>query len=215
VSFCKQCRERAQAFVKKVDIKKVAAKPGAVMGAICMLCGASIGPSASAEGQEPVQPAYAEYSAMWKFTPLSQASLAELAAQWAGGIPVHQMFLPTDRGDSEPPHPAEPGQTLPGSAATYSGTAPTFAVDSFLPQPGTVPHGGGAISTIPVSVWTSRDWAPFATGQSLAPVLADLPEHAPLQQLPPVIRMPAESRALPANLRANRSQRRNHGRRSS
>jgi hypothetical protein len=104
---------------------------------------------------------------------------------------------------------------LPGSAATYSGTTPAFTVDNFLPQPGTVPYGGGAISTIPVSAWTSQDWAPLATGQSLAPVLADLPEHAPLQQLPPVIRMPAESRALPANLRADRSQRRNHRRRSS
>jgi hypothetical protein len=76
------------------------------MGAICMLCGASIGPPASAEVQEAVQPAYAEYSAMWKFTPPRQASLAELTPQSAGGIPAHQMFLPTDRRDSEPPHPA-------------------------------------------------------------------------------------------------------------
>jgi hypothetical protein len=211
MNLCERCKQ-GQDAIKKVDVKNVAKKVASAAVVACALCGAIVEPPSPASTQAHA-PALAEYSIMWPSEPPSLAfrALGEPTAR----SPARPMFSPAGRGDSEPPHSDGPDQTLDGSAATYSGTASTFGVANFSPQPGTLPDSGGAVSTFPAAAWTSRNWATLAAGQSHAPVVADLPEHAPLQQLPLVIRVPAESRAVPASLRADRSQRRNPGRRGS
>jgi hypothetical protein len=101
---------------------------------------------------------------------------------------------PGDRGDSEPPHPAEVDQTYPGSAATYAGTAsPNRDIDA-LPQLSTLPYSGGAVSTSILTGSASRNWALLTVNQGPAAGLS-LPEHARLEQLMPVIHMPARYQA--------------------
>jgi hypothetical protein len=211
MDLCERCKQ-VRAAIKKVDVKNVAKKVASAAVVTCALCGAIVEPPSPASA-EAHAPALAEYSIMWPSTPPS------LAFRALGGPtarrPARPMFSPTGRGDSEPPHSDGPDQTLDGSAATYSGTASTFGVANFSPQLGTLPDSGGAVSTFPAAARTSRNWATLAAGQGHAPVLADLPEHAPLQQLPPVIRIPAEARAVPASPRVDRSRRPNPGRRGS
>lgn len=192
MDLCERCKQ-VQAAIKKVDVRKVAKKVASAAVVTCALCGAIVEPPSPASAK-PQVPALAEYSVMWPSTPPNLAFRA--LGQLAGGSPARQMFLPAGRGDSEPPHSDGPDQTLDGLTADYSGTAPTFKVADFLPQPSAFPDNGGAVPTFTVDTWTSRNWAQLATGQGHAPVLADLPEHAPLQQLPPVILIPTESRAV-------------------
>jgi hypothetical protein len=209
MDLCERCKQ-VRAAINKADVRNVAKKVASAAVVTCA-CGAIVEPPSTASA-EAHSPALAEYSIMWPSTPSSLAFRA--LGQPTGRSPARPMFSPAGRGDSEPPNSDGPDQTLDGSAATYSGTASTFGVVSFSPQPGTLPDSG-PVSTFPAARWTVRNWAPLAAGQGHAPVVADLPEHAPLQQLPPVIRVPAESRAVPASLRFDRSHGRNPGRRGS
>jgi hypothetical protein len=188
MNLCIICK-RASVSIKSSKVKGAAVKAGKMVVATCMLCGAIIGPSASLASAEVRAPAHAEYAgyrAMWEWTPLSQAYLGALGSSAA------------DRGDSEPPHPAELDQTSPGSAATYSGTAPATGAINGLPQLSTLPYSGGAVPTSVVTGAVSRNWASLTKGRDHTPVLG-LPEHARLGQLPPVIHMPAKYHAVPAN----------------
>jgi len=197
MSLCEQCK-RARAFIKSSKVKDAAVKAVKTVVATCMLCGAIIGPSASpasAEARAPVRAEYAGYAAMWEWAPPSQAFLAA-----ALGSPS------ADRGDSEPPHPAELDQTYPGSAPTYSGTASATMVINGLPQISTLPYSGGAVPTSLVTGAVSRNWAPLSMGRDYTPVLG-LPEHAWLGQLPPVIHMPAKYHGMPANSPSDRRDR--------
>lgn len=158
-----------------------------------MLCGAIIGSpasSASAAARAPARADQVEYVAMWEWTPPSQALLTALGSPSA------------DRGDSEPPHPAELDQTFPGSAPTYSGTASATGVINGLPQLSTLPYSGGAVPTSLVTGKVSRNWAPLTMNQDHAAGL-NLPGHAQLGLLPPVIRMPAKYQAVLASSRSD------------
>ena len=193
---CDKCI-RARAFIKRSKAMDAAVKAVKVVVVTCMLCGATIGPSASsafAEARSPARAEYAEFAAMWEWGPPSQAFLAALG------------FSSADRGDSEPPHPAELDQTLPGSAATYSGTASAAGVINGLPQLSTLPYSGGAVPTSLVTGVVPRNWAPLAMGREYTPVLG-MPEHARLEQFPPVIHMPAKYAAVPAISRGDRRDR--------
>lgn len=195
--FCERCREQAKAFIKKANVRNVVAKAARMAVAACVLCGAIIGSAASAASAEagaPGQAEHAAYSAMWEFTP---TNLEFLAAQ----IPS-----PADRSDSEPPHPAEAEQTFPGSAAMYSGTAPAAGAINGLPQVSTLPYSGGAVPTYTMGGAAARNWVPITVGQNHAPGLT-LPEHARLEQLPPVIRMPTEYQGASASPRDDRRDR--------
>ncbi len=186
-----------RAFIKSSKVKDAAVKAVKVVVATCMLCGATIGPSASAasaEARAPVHAEYGPYTAMWEWEPPSQGFLAAL------GSP------PADRGDSEPPHPAELDQTFPGSVATYSGTAPATGIITGLPQLSTLPYSGGAVPTSPVTGTVPRNWAPLTMGTDRIPVFG-MPEHARLEPLPPVIHMPARYAAVPPTTRSDRRDR--------
>jgi hypothetical protein len=192
-----------RAFIKSSKVKNTTAKAAKMVVATCVLCGAIIGSSASpasAATQAPVRADYIEYAAMWEWTPPGQAFLAALGS------------LPADRGDSEPPHPAELDQTFPGSASAYSGTASATGVINGLPQLSTLPYGGGAVPTSPVTMAVRQNWAPLSMGHDHTLVLG-LPEHAQLRQLPPMIHMPAGYQAVPANSRSDRRDRGHHRRR--
>jgi hypothetical protein len=196
VSLCGQCK-RARAFIKSSKVKDAAVKAGKMIVATSMLCGAIIGPSASpasAEARAPVHAEYAGYAAMWEWAPPSQAFLAALGSS------------PADRGDSEPPHPAELDQTFPGSTPTSSGTASATGVINGLPQLSTLPHSGGAVPTSLVTGPVPQNWAPLSLGRDHT-LVPDLPEHARLGQLPPMIHMPARYHAVPANSRSDRRDR--------
>ena len=191
MNLCGRCK-RVPAAIKKVDVEKVAKKVASAAVVTCALCGAIVEPPSRASA-EPQVPAFAAYSVMWPSPPPDLAFQA--LGQLTGRSPARQVFLPAGRGDSEPPHSDGPDQTLDGLAADYSGTAPTFRVADFWPQLSAFPDSGGAVPTFTVDTWTSRNWTQLAAGRVHASVLAALPEHAPLQQLPPVILMHAGSRA--------------------
>jgi len=176
---CEQCKQ-VQAAIKKVDVTSMARKVASAAVVTCALCGAAVGPASPASASAQV-PALAEYGDMW---PAPPSPAFRVLGQPTSGSPARQVFLPAGRGDSEPPHSDGPEQTPDGSAALYSGTAPTFGVADFLPQRSEFLDSGGAFPTFTVDAWAGRSSPPVrVTPRSLA----DLPEHAALQQLPPVI----------------------------
>lgn len=184
MSLCERC-ERARAFIKSSKVKNTIAKAAKTAVATCVLCGAILGSSASVapvEAQASVRADYIEYTAMWEWTLPSQAFMAALVS------------LPADRGDSEPPHPAELDQAYPGSAATYAGTASANGDIDGLPELSTLPYSGGAVPTSIVTGSASRNWALLNANQDPAAGLSP-PEHARLEQPIPVIRMPARYQA--------------------
>ena len=193
MGLCEQCR-RARAFIKSSKVKDAAVKAAKTVVATCLLCGAVIDPPASpaspasAEARPPIPAEYAGYGTMWEWAPPSQPVLAALGSPLA------------DRGDSEPPHPAELDQTFPGSASTYSGTASTTGAINGLPQLSTLPYSGGAVPTSRVTGSVSPTWAMLSTSPDYTQML-DLPEHARLGQLPSVIHMPAKYQTVPPNPR--------------
>jgi hypothetical protein len=153
VSLCEHCK-RARALIKSSKVKDAAVKAEKMIVATCMLCGAIIGPSASAasaEARAPVHAEYAWYAAMWEWAPPSSSR--------------------ADRGDSEPPHLAEVDQTFPGSAPRTPGRhrqpgsstdcrssascRTTEAQSRRLSSPGPVP----------------RNWAPLTMGRDHTPML--------------------------------------------
>jgi hypothetical protein len=155
-------------------------KAGKMIVARFMLCGAIIGPSASPASPRPGH--------------LCMRSMPGTQPCGNGRRRVRRSFAalgssPTDRGDSEPPHPAEFDQTVPGSAPTYSGTASATGVINGLPQLSTLPYSG-AVPTSLVTGAVPRNWAQLTMGRDHTLVLG-LPEHARLGQLPPMIYMPA------------------------
>lgn len=196
MGLCEQCR-RARAFIKSSKVKDAAAKAAKTIVATCLLCGAVIGPSASpasAEARAPIPAEYAGYGTIWEWAPPSQPVLAALGSPLA------------DRGDSEPPHPGELDQTFPGSASTYSGTASATGVINGLPQLSTLPYSGGAVPTSRVTGSVSPTWAMLSMSPDYTQML-DLPEHARLGQLPPVVHMPTKYQTVPANPRNDRRDR--------
>jgi hypothetical protein len=181
---CKRCKQ-ARAFIKSSKVRNAIAKAAKMTVATCVLCGAILGssaPLAPTQAQASVRADYIEYAATWEWTPPSQAFLTALGS------------LPGDRGDSEPPHPAEVDLTYSGSAATHAGTAsPNQDIDG-LPQLSTLPYTGGAVPTSSVTGSVSRNWELLIADQGPVAGLG-LPEHAQLEQLTPVIHLPARYQA--------------------
>jgi hypothetical protein len=193
VNICGDCRDRAQAYIKKAHLKaaqfkELAIKMGKAAVATCVLCTAAIGAPttpASAGTHAPARADYAAYTAMWPFQP-ARDFISRLVGQ-AGANPMRPMLSPSDRGDSEPPHFDGPEQTLPGSAATHSGTAPTLGVASGLPVYSAWPQSAaGAATTVP-SVGPVRQNAIPVTAGPLTTFSMALPEHATLRSGLPVM----------------------------